>query len=58
MRAGAVTFAAAGAGLVLLCAIPMGGLPDRALPFLGFVAAGAVSGAAVGAVIGLWAGTR
>lgn len=56
VRAGAATFAAAGVGLVLLCAIPLGGLPDRALPFLGFAAAGVASGAPVGALIGLWAG--
>jgi hypothetical protein len=55
--AAALAFAAAGAGLVLLAAIPLGHLPEQPVRWLWVGAAGAVAGAMAGAVIGLWAGT-
>jgi hypothetical protein len=45
--------AAAGAGLVLIAAIPHGHLPGHSFLWLAFLAMGAVVGAACGAVIGL-----
>ena len=54
VRAAALAFAAAGAGLVLLGAIPLGGLPEDPLQWLWLCFAGAVMGAMLGAVIGLW----
>jgi hypothetical protein len=58
IRAGALAFAAAGIGLVLLTAIPLGGLPPDPRRWLWLALAGAVAGVAAGAVIGLWAGYR
>jgi hypothetical protein len=56
--AGALPMAAAGGGLVLLAALPLGNLPARSLAYLGYLAAGLLAGAPVGALIGLWEGAR
>lgn len=48
--------AAASAGLVLIAAIPHGQLPGRSLEWLAFPAAGLVSGAACGILIGFVCG--
>jgi len=48
--------AAASAGLVLIAAIPHGQLPGRSLEWLAFPAAGLVSGAACGILIGVVCG--
>jgi hypothetical protein len=48
--------AAASAGLVLIAAIPHGQLPERSLDWLAFPAAGLVTGAACGLLIGVVCG--
>lgn len=48
--------AVAGAGLVVIAAIPHGQLPDRSLDWLAFPAAGLVAGAACGVFIGVVCG--
>ncbi len=56
VRAGALTFAPAGAGLVLLTALALGGPASRAgWGFLALIGIGC--GLVVGGVIGLWAGS-
>jgi hypothetical protein len=52
MRIAAQAHAAAGAGLVLIAAIPQGHLPDRGLGWLAIFAMGGLAGAAIGAAIG------
>jgi hypothetical protein len=54
IRAAAITFAAAGAGLALLTALPLGG-PATGTRWLVLALAGAGGGLAVGGIIGLWA---
>jgi hypothetical protein len=58
MYAAARAHAVASAGLVLIAAIPLGHLPGHSLAWLAFPAAGLVSGAACGALIGLVCGGR
>jgi hypothetical protein len=50
------TMAVAGAGLVILAAIPHGHLPHRPWKWLWLAFAGAIAGAGSGAVIGLFCG--
>lgn len=52
MAVAARAHAAAGAGLVLIAAIPNGHLPERALGWIAIFAAGGLVGAACGATIG------
>ena len=56
LRTGAITYATASMGLIVLVAVPIGGLPEEPLRWSWLLVAGATSGALVGAVIGLWAG--
>jgi len=56
MYAAARAHAAASVGLVLIAAIPQGHLPARLVEWLAFPAAGLVSGAGCGALIGLVCG--
>jgi hypothetical protein len=57
-RTGALGFAAACVGLTLLVAVPIGGLPPSPVRWLWLAPPGAVAGAVVGVLIGLWAGSR
>ncbi len=56
VRVAAQAHAAAGAGLVLIAAIPQGHLPEHAIGWLAIMAMGAVVGAGCGAVIGVVCG--
>ncbi len=58
VRAGATVLAVAGVGLVILVALPVGGLPDHWPLWLWYLPAGSVTGAAVGAAVGAVVGTR
>jgi len=58
LRAGASVMAVAGVGLIILVALPVGGLPDSWPPWLWYLPAGGVTGAAVGAAIGAVVGNR
>jgi len=58
MYAAARAHAAASVGLVLIAAIPEGHLPERLVEWLAFPAAGMVSGAGCGALIGLVCGGK
>lgn len=56
MWVGARAHAAASAGLVLIAAIPHGQLPGHSLAWLAFPAAGVITGAGCGALIGVVCG--
>lgn len=56
MIVGARAHAVASAGLVIIAAIPHGQLPGRSLAWLAFPAAGMISGAGCGALIGFICG--
>jgi hypothetical protein len=55
---GALAMAAGGIGIAVLCAVPLGGLPDRSTRWWPLAAAGALCGALCGAAIGVLVGAR